>query len=254
MRENSFEEAGNRECCTGRLVSEIVTDHKSGQYSTLRQNLANLLVVGGSFARRKTPRFGCGDRPPFTAGCGQHFSVVGRSIEWRNRLTAVVMPSSNMPYHTVAPPTFPRACRREPGGQLRLVQGGDGVIGGHCGLPFTQIIAGRLWHNAGVIGMPANDGTPRVWYSLLRPREHGLEITHRPLAYDHQSAAAKMRKAGLPAGYTDALSTGRWPSCDVLPAREKLHQGRPLRPNTAVWEHPVRERSVGPRRLSAAAE
>ena len=43
----------------------------------------------------------------------------------------------------------------------------DGVIAGHCGLPFTEIIDGRLWHNAGVVGMPANDGTPRTWYSVL---------------------------------------------------------------------------------------
>src|SRR5882672_4760810 len=52
--------------------------------------------------------------------------------------------------------------------------GVDGVIGGHCGLPFSQAIDGRLWHNAGVIGMPANDGTPRVWYSLLSPADGGL--------------------------------------------------------------------------------
>src|SRR6266496_6311415 len=25
--------------------------------------------------------------------------------------------------------------------------GADGIIGGHCGLPFTQIINGKLWHN-----------------------------------------------------------------------------------------------------------
>ena len=37
----------------------------------------------------------------------------------------------------------------------------DGVIGGHCGLPFTKVVGDRLWHNPGAIGMPANDGTPR---------------------------------------------------------------------------------------------
>ncbi|MDH5749725.1 MAG: metallophosphoesterase, partial [Rhodospirillales bacterium] len=31
----------------------------------------------------------------------------------------------------------------------------DGVIAGHCGLPFTETLGDRLWHNAGVIGMPA---------------------------------------------------------------------------------------------------
>jgi hypothetical protein len=35
----------------------------------------------------------------------------------------------------------------------------DGIIAGHCGLPFTRESGGRLWHTAGVIGMPANYGT-----------------------------------------------------------------------------------------------
>lgn len=113
--------------------------------------------------------------------------------------------------------------------------GVDGVIGGHCGLPFTQVIGGRLWHNAGVVGMPANDGTPRVWYSLLRPTCDGLEISHQAFTYDHQSAAAKMRRATLPAGYAGALSTGLWPSCDVLLSREKAQQGRPLQSKAMLW-------------------
>ncbi len=49
---------------------------------------------------------------------------------------------------------------------LRLA-GCDGVIGGHCGLPFSQTIDGRLWHNAGAVGMLANDGTPGVRCSLF---------------------------------------------------------------------------------------
>jgi predicted phosphodiesterase len=28
----------------------------------------------------------------------------------------------------------------------------DGIVAGHCGLPFTQAIDGRLWHNPGVVG------------------------------------------------------------------------------------------------------
>jgi len=38
----------------------------------------------------------------------------------------------------------------------------DSVIGGHCGLPFTRVLDNKLWHNPGIIGMSANDGTPRV--------------------------------------------------------------------------------------------
>src|ERR1019366_8079801 len=62
---------------------------------------------------------------------------------------------------------------------------GDGVIGGHCGVPFSQSVAGRLWHNSGAVGMPANDGTPRIWFSIITPMEPGLEIQHRAIGYDH---------------------------------------------------------------------
>lgn len=107
--------------------------------------------------------------------------------------------------------------------------GWDGVVAGHCGLPFTQSLGGRLWHNAGAVGMPANDGTPRVWCSVLSPEvDGGLRIEHVALAYDHAAAAARMRAVGLPDGYATGLETGLWPSCDVLPPMEVAARGRPL--------------------------
>jgi predicted phosphodiesterase len=111
----------------------------------------------------------------------------------------------------------------------------DGVIGGHCGLPFTEIVDGRLWHNAGVIGMPANDGTSRVWFSVLGSTRSGLKIEHRAIVYDHAAAAGAMRKACLPSDYRVALASGLWPSCDVLPAREAREQGVPLKPASVLW-------------------
>jgi predicted phosphodiesterase len=113
--------------------------------------------------------------------------------------------------------------------------GCDGVIGGHCGLPFTEVIDGRLWHNPGVIGMPANDGTPRVWFSLISAHAGGLRIEHRALAYDHAGAARAMQSAGLPPDYSIALATGVWPSSDVLPAHEAGLQGTPLEQGTVEW-------------------
>ena len=113
--------------------------------------------------------------------------------------------------------------------------GADGVIGGHCGLPFTQTIDGELWHNAGVVGMPAHDGTPRVWYSVLTPVAGGLRIEHRALAYDHAAAAAAMIRAGLPPDYREALASGIWPSCDVLPYREIRESGVAIAPGAVVW-------------------
>jgi predicted phosphodiesterase/uncharacterized Fe-S cluster-containing radical SAM superfamily protein len=111
----------------------------------------------------------------------------------------------------------------------------DGVIAGHCGIPFTQVIDGRLWHNAGAIGMPANDGTPLVWYSVLSPGAGGIAVEHAALAYDHAAAAAKMREAGLPEGYAAALETGLWPSGDVLPSAERGARGVPLAPGRLLW-------------------
>jgi len=83
--------------------------------------------------------------------------------------------------------------------------GGDGVIAGHCGMPFTDIVDGKLWHNSGALGMPANDGSPRVWYSILIPKVEGIDISHFALAYDHHRAAEKMRARGYPAEYAATL-------------------------------------------------
>jgi predicted phosphodiesterase len=111
----------------------------------------------------------------------------------------------------------------------------DGVIGGHCGIPFTRVVDGLLWHNPGAIGIPANDGTPRVWFSVLEPLAGGIEIRHLPLDYDYSAAAAAMRKAGLPAGYADAMVSGLWPSLDVLPPAERAGAGVSIELATVLW-------------------
>jgi hypothetical protein len=123
--------------------------------------------------------------------------------------------------------------------------GCDGVIAGHCGLPFTCERGGRLWHNAGVIGMPGNDGTPRVWFSVLVPFDGGLRIEHHALDYEHTAAAAKMRRGGLPKGYADALESGLWPNCDILPPTELKTSGRRLDPGAVIWHPP--DRAAAPR-------
>ncbi|HUZ32801.1 MAG TPA: metallophosphoesterase family protein [Xanthobacteraceae bacterium] len=111
----------------------------------------------------------------------------------------------------------------------------DGVIGGHCGLPFTQCVGAGLWHNSGALGMPANDGTPRVWFSVFRRANDGLAIEHRALHYDHATAAAKMRRAGLPEGYAAALGSGILASADTLPTAEHSAGGVPLRESQVLF-------------------
>jgi predicted phosphodiesterase len=114
--------------------------------------------------------------------------------------------------------------------------GADGIISGHCGLPYTQVVDGRLWHNSGAIGMPANDGTSRVWFSILDLKDdRGISIRHHAIAYDYRTAAAKMRQAALPEGYAEALETGLWPSCDVLPLKEIRERGVAIEEGAVVW-------------------
>ncbi|MGJ8658049.1 MAG: metallophosphoesterase family protein [Akkermansiaceae bacterium] len=103
--------------------------------------------------------------------------------------------------------------------------GADVFIGGHSGLPFSEVEDGRLWCNAGVIGMPANDGTNRGWYVILEPIGEGVRCSHRSFSYDHARAAELMGERGLPSEYRDALMSGLWHSCDILPEVEALSQG-----------------------------
>ncbi len=111
----------------------------------------------------------------------------------------------------------------------------DGVLCGHSGLPFTRVVEGKLWHNAGVVGFPANDGTPRVWFSTLTPAGRQIVIDHHALDYDHVRAARKMRERGLPEAYAATLKSGIWDNCEILPPVETARQGQPLSEHTQAW-------------------
>ncbi len=58
---------------------------------------------------------------------------------------------------------------------MKAPSGADGVIGGDRGLPFTALVGGKLWHDAGAIGRPANDGSRRdaCQLGLDKPRRRG---------------------------------------------------------------------------------
>jgi predicted phosphodiesterase len=122
----------------------------------------------------------------------------------------------------------------------------DIVIAGHAGLPFIERVGPRVWFNPGVIGMPANDGTPEVWYGLIAVEGEELVLSMRRLAYDHAAAAAATKNAGHADGYAGALMSGLWPSLDVLPQQERAAGGRPIpeftlrppcrRPSMRQWQ------------------
>jgi predicted phosphodiesterase len=108
----------------------------------------------------------------------------------------------------------------------------DVVIAGHAGVPFIERVGRGIWFNPGVIGMPANDGTPDVWYGLIRSEDGRMALSMHRLSYDHHAAAAAMRRYGHANGYARTLVTGLWPSLDVFPPAERAAAGRKLRPRT----------------------
>ncbi len=114
----------------------------------------------------------------------------------------------------------------------------EAVLAGHSGLPFGQAIGERLWLNAGVIGMPANDGTPDGWYLMLKPRGRDISVRWQRLPYPAATSRSHMLDAGLEPGYAEALVSGRWPSLDILPPAERAATGQRLEPARLHWPCP----------------
>ena len=100
----------------------------------------------------------------------------------------------------------------------------DVIIAGHAGIPFCQHIGSHFWFNPGVIGMPANDGTPQVWYAMLDDRSN-FECSILSLNYDYHSASQKMNDNPLPHSYAKTLKTGIWDNVEILPEAERALQG-----------------------------
>ncbi len=120
--------------------------------------------------------------------------------------------------------------------ELATLDADGAVLAGHAGIPFTVTAGWSLWHNAGALGLPANDGTPRVWFSVISA-EGDRAVRFEPIAldYDHGAAAAKMRRTGLPDAYARALATGLWPDTAILPEREAWSSGVALTPAPFIW-------------------
>ncbi len=101
----------------------------------------------------------------------------------------------------------------------------DIIIGGHCGIPFYHQKEDKLWINAGVIGMPANDGTPRVWYVIIDDNNDQFTFKHHSYHYSHKETSKLMYNGLLPEEYARTILTGIWDNCDILPPVESGLQG-----------------------------
>tara|TARA_R100000935_G_scaffold22560_1_gene41497 strand:- start:1950 stop:2777 length:828 start_codon:yes stop_codon:yes gene_type:complete len=101
----------------------------------------------------------------------------------------------------------------------------DVIIAGHCGLPFNEEQDGKIWINPGVIGMPANDGTPQVWYVILDDKNGKFNYSHHRMHYNHKLTSSLMDNGLLPIEYARTINTGIWDNCEILPIREMGYQG-----------------------------
>ncbi len=101
----------------------------------------------------------------------------------------------------------------------------DVIIAGHCGLPFHHQEKDNLWLNPGVIGMPANDGSPAVWYAILEDTQNTLSFTHKTLNYNYKLTSTLMQNGLLPEEYSRTIVTGIWDNTEILPAIESGLQG-----------------------------
>ncbi|MEO1719854.1 MAG: metallophosphoesterase family protein, partial [Pseudomonadota bacterium] len=52
----------------------------------------------------------------------------------------------------------------------------DIVFAGHSGTPFITPVGAGAWVNAGVVGVPANDGTTDGWFAVLEPGDDHYAI------------------------------------------------------------------------------
>ena len=98
----------------------------------------------------------------------------------------------------------------------------DAILTTHTGIKWQRDLAdGRMLVNVGVLGRPENDGTTRVWYTILEAGETP-GVTFVPVAYDHERLAAEMRAERLPEEFVETVTTGWWTTClEVLPAKER---------------------------------
>ncbi|MCG1036131.1 metallophosphoesterase family protein [Polaribacter sargassicola] len=101
----------------------------------------------------------------------------------------------------------------------------DVIVAGHCGLPFNHQQENKLWLNPGVVGMPANNGHPSVWYAILDDADNRFNFTHKNLDYNYKLTSKLMQNGLLPEEYSRTIVTGIWDNTEILPPIESGLQG-----------------------------
>lgn len=92
----------------------------------------------------------------------------------------------------------------------------------HTGIKWhRRLPSGGHAVNVGALGRPENDGTPRVWYTLLTA-DSDLAVEFVPVHYDCEALAREMEAEDLPPEFVETIRTGWWTCClESMPAKER---------------------------------
>ena len=83
----------------------------------------------------------------------------------------------------------------------------DGIGVGHTHLPFVWREGARVMFNPGSVGQP-RDGDRRAAYAEVVVEGGSVGVELRRVDYDFESAARRIREAGLPSSHANRLSAG----------------------------------------------
>jgi len=78
---------------------------------------------------------------------------------------------------------------------------------GHTHIPYTWRSSRGVIFNPGSVGQPRS-GRPEACYAILKIVDSSLEIEHKYVPYDIESAASKILAAGLPSFLASRLFSG----------------------------------------------
>ena len=107
--------------------------------------------------------------------------------------------------------------------KLCVDHGADVILGTHTGIHWRRPLGGgRQYLNAGALGRPPNDGRTEVWYAMVEAHGRDLDVSFRPVEYDHEALAREMAAEGLPEEFIETVETGWWTTClEILPGKER---------------------------------
>ncbi len=99
----------------------------------------------------------------------------------------------------------------------------DAICVTHSGIPWIRKTQNGEWVNVGVIGRPAHEGLPRVYFASSKFIENHLHFELKTLAYDATPVIAAMRAEKLPEEFCQSLINGEWTTCaNILPDKERV--------------------------------